>query len=302
VQFAPPPITLRQLQYLVAVADLLSFGQAARRCGVSQPSLSAQVAEAERQLGVQVFERDTRHVRVTAAGAAIVSRAKAMLLATDDLVSVAQGFTDPMATPFSIGVIPTIGPYLLPDLDPALRQRWPSMRLHWVEERTDKLVEQVKEGRLDAALLALEADIGDLAYEVFGTDSFVVGVPAGHPLSGQGSLGPADIAGREILVLADGHCFGDQVADVCGLTGATSFGFRATSLSTLVQMAAGRQCLTVLPSMAVEVENRRNALKMVPFSGTTPHRTLVLAWRPSAARFDSLKAIADVARHVARHG
>lgn len=303
MRFAPPPVTLRQMQYLVAVADLLNFRRAAERCGVSQPSLSAQVAEAERQLGLQVFERHTRSVRVTAAGEAIVARAREILLASADLMEIANGLTDPMATPFSIGVIPTIGPYLLPDLDPALRARWPGLTLHWVEDRTEKLVQQVHEGQLDAAVLALESDIGGLDYEVIGRDSFVVGVPDGHELAGQTSVGTAELAGREVLVLEDGHCFGDQVADVCGMTGGSSSGFRATSLSTLVQMAAGRGCLTVLPAMAVEVENRRHALHMIPFAaGSVPSRTLVLAWRGSAARVDSLQAMAEVARSVAACG
>src|ERR671925_1279283 len=158
--------TLRQLQYVVAVAEMLSFRRAAERCNVSQPSLSAQVAELETALGFSLFERDRRGVLVTAAGQEIISRARRVLVEADDFVETANRFLDPLAGTLRIGVIPTIGPYLLPRVVPALRKAYPRMMLIWIEDKTEVLVRRVAHGDLDAALLALESDLGDLEHDV----------------------------------------------------------------------------------------------------------------------------------------
>ncbi|MCE9672557.1 LysR family transcriptional regulator [Myxococcus stipitatus] len=162
MQLAPHPFTLRQLQYVVAVADSLSFRKAAARCHVSQPSLSAQLALLEESLGVRLFERDRRRVLLTSAGEKLVERARRLLLEADDLLEESRRVGDPLAGTLRVGVIPTVSPYLLPAVAPALRRRFPRLTLAWVEEKTEVLVRDLDAGALDAALVALEADVGDV--------------------------------------------------------------------------------------------------------------------------------------------
>src|ERR1051325_5926629 len=175
--------TLRQLQYVVAVADTMSFRRAAERCSVSQPSLSAQVAEMEAAIAVRLFERDRRGVLVTAAGQELITRARRVLVEADDLKESANRFVDPLAGTLRIGVIPTIAPYLLPTIVPALRKTYPNLTLIWIEDKTDALVRSINHGQLDSALLALEANIGDLEHVAISVDPFVLATPKDHPLS-----------------------------------------------------------------------------------------------------------------------
>ena len=174
--------TLRQLQYVVAVAEMMSFRRAAELCNVSQPSLSAQVAEMEAALGVPLFERDRRGVLITAAGHELVARARRVLMEADDFIEAANRFVDPLAGTLRIGVIPTIGPYLLPQVVPALRDIYPRLMIVWKEDKTDALVRAVTQGDLDAALLAQEADLGDLESAPIAVDRFFLAMPPGHKL------------------------------------------------------------------------------------------------------------------------
>jgi LysR family transcriptional regulator, hydrogen peroxide-inducible genes activator len=183
MRLAPHPITLRQLQYVIAVADRKSFRKAAEDCHVSQPSLSAQIQQAEEALGILLFERDKRSVTLTSAGAEIVARARVLLVGADDLVDTARRFSDPFAGTLRLGVIPTIGPYLLPEVAPVLRERYPKLTFVWTEEKTSTLVHMLGQGVLDGAILALEADIGDRPHLVLGKDPFVFAAAPGHPLS-----------------------------------------------------------------------------------------------------------------------
>jgi LysR family hydrogen peroxide-inducible transcriptional activator len=291
---APYPVTLRQLQYLAAVAEARSFRRAAEACAVSQPSLSAQVAEAERALGLRVFERDRRRVLVTAAGEALLARARRVLVEADDLVETARRHADPLSGTLRVGVIPTVGPYLLPRLVPAVRAALPKLVLLWVEERTGSLVRLVAAGELDAALLALEADLGDLVTAPLGKDPFLLAAPPGHPLArARGPLRLADLRGEKVLLLDDGHCLRDQALEVCASARAEELGFRATSLSTLVQMVASGAGVTLLPRLAVDAEAPRAGLRARPFADPAPGRTLVLAWRRGAAAEPALRAVAD---------
>jgi LysR family hydrogen peroxide-inducible transcriptional activator len=290
-------LTLRQLQYVVAVAEAKSFHRAAASCHVSQPSLSAQIAEAENALGVRLFERDRRRVLITAAGAEVVARARDILVAMDDLLDAARRHVDPLAGRLRIGVIPTIGPYLLPDLDPALRRAFARLDLLWTEDKTATLVRLVQAGELDAALLALESDLGDLEYEVVGQDPFVLAAAPQHPLARKsGRVRLADLQGANVLLLEDGHCFREQALDLCSQAGAAELGFRATSLPTLCQMVAGGAGVTLLPRLAVEVENRRDLLRVREFFRPAPHRTIVLTWRRRSSLAASLRLVAQAAR------
>lgn len=297
---APYPVTLRQLQYLAAVAEARSFRRAAEACAVSQPSLSAQVAEAERALGVRLFERDRRRVLVTAAGAALLAHARRVLVSADDLVEAARRHADPLAGTVRVGVIPTVGPYLLPRIVPALRAALPALLVLWQEDRTAALVQRVAAGELDAALLAREADLKDLVQAELAADPFLLAAPPDHPLAkGKGPLRADALEGERVLLLDDGHCLREQALAVCARAGADELGFRATSLGTLVQMVASGAGVTLLPRLAVETEVARAGLATRPFAPPSPGRTLVLAWRRGAAAEPALRAVAEVAARAA---
>jgi LysR family hydrogen peroxide-inducible transcriptional activator len=293
----PHPFTLRQLQYVVAVADSLSFRKAAERCHVSQPSLSAQLAQMEDALGVRLFERNRRRVLVTEAGREIVERGRLILRETDDLVALARGSSDPLSRTLRIGVIPTVSPYLLPRLTAALRAAYPALIVLWVEDRTEALVRSLEAGTIDAALLALESRIGDVESEVVGRDPFVLATPVGHPLGKKASPArPRELADADVLLLDDGHCFRDQALEVCSSAKAHELEFRATSLSTLAQMVAGGAGVTLLPELAVATEAKRAELAIRPFARPAPHRTIALVWRRRSPLDPALRRVAATAR------
>lgn len=297
---APHPFTLRQLQYVVAVADELNFRRAAERCAVSQPSLSAQVAQVEDALGVRLFERDRRRVLPTPAGQALVARARTLLRDADDLVTAARLAADPLRGTLRIGVIPTISPYLLPRVTPALRRAFPALTVAWVEEKTDTLVRELDAGALDAALLALEADLGDLDHAVVAVDDFLLAARPDDPLArAPGPVRRADLSAAEVLLLDDGHCFRDQALSFCAGAGARELAFRATSLPTLCQMVAGGAGVTLLPALAVPTEAERAGLVVRRFADPAPHRTIALAFRRRSPLGDALRRVAAVAAQAA---
>ena len=289
--FAPPAATLRQLQYVVAVAEEGNFRRAAARCAVSQPSLSAQIAEVESALGVRLFERGTRGVLLTPAGEELVARARAVLLEVADLEEAARRFVDPLAGTLRLGIIPTIAPYLLPVAAPALREAFPRLEPIWIEERTAQLVEMLGRGALDGASVALEAELGDLEHEVLRRDPFVLAVPADHPLGRKrGRVDPAELDEARLLLLSEGHCFREQALAVCSRP--QDPGLRATSLATLVQMVAAGQGVTLLPSIAVRAETEHAPVRIRAFAEPVPHRTLAVVWRKRSPLADALRAIA----------
>jgi LysR family hydrogen peroxide-inducible transcriptional activator len=290
---APLPVSLRQLQYIVAVADLGGFRRAADACHVAQPSLSAQVAQAEAALGVQIFERDRRQVRVSAAGSPVVAQARAVLVAAGDLRELGRQLADPFSGTLRIGVIPTISPYLLPEIAPRLAAAYPRLAIVWSEDRTRDLVRQVNDGALDAAILALEADLGGLDHATLVRDPFLLAAAPSHPLARVRRRARIDdLAKAAVLLLDDGHCFRDQARRLCARVGAHEAGFRATSLATLVQMASASGGVTLLPSIALPVENRRGQLVVRPFAPPGPGRTIVLAWRKGSALAAALTRLA----------
>lgn len=290
---APLPVSLRQLQYVVAVADLGGFRRAADACHVSQPSLSAQVAHVEAALGVRLFERDRHQVRVSAAAEGLVAQARAVLMAAGDLRELARQKADPFTGTLTLGVIPTISPYLLPEIAPAIARAYPRLTVVWSEDRTAGLVRQAKDGAIDAAVLALEADLGTLEHAVLLRDAFHLAMPAGHALATpRHDATVDDLAGMRVLLLDDGHCFRDQALQLCARTGAREGDYRATSLSTLVQMTSAVGGVTLLPSIALAVENRRGQLVTRPFAAPGPGRTIALAWRKGSALTPSLLKLA----------
>ncbi len=290
----------RQLQYVVAVAETLGFHKAAERCHVSQPTLSAQVKQLEDVLGVQLFERDRRRVLLTATGAVVVAHARRVLLEIEDMIAAAKQLVEPCSGTFRIGVIPTIAPYLLPEVVPAVRARYPKLHLVFREEKTDAVVADLREGRLDAGLLALEADIGEWASGRIADDPFVVALPEGHRLARKKRVAASDLDDENVLLLDEGHCFRAQALTLCNRAGAKESELRATSLSTLAQMVSSGSGITLLPQIAVAVENRRGQLEVRPFTAPAPHRTIALIWRPHSPFAETFLDLAELFRSALR--
>jgi LysR family hydrogen peroxide-inducible transcriptional activator len=281
------------------VAETRSFRQAARRCHVSPPALSTQLAQLEAVLGVRLFERDRRRVLPTAAAVELIERARRVLGEADDLLGAARRLGDPLAGTLRIGVIPTIAPYLVPRAAPALLARYARLSAVWVEERTETLLAALRAGTLDAAVMALEADLGDVEHEPVARDPFVLVAPRGHPLGG--SPAPVtfeDLRGAGVLLLDDGHCFGRQALAVCGDAGARPAEFRATSLATLVQMVAAGGGVTLLPLLAAPAEVGRARLAVRPFAEPAPYRTIALVWRPRSPLASALRPLAGTMREA----
>jgi LysR family hydrogen peroxide-inducible transcriptional activator len=293
MNFSPHAFTLRQLQYIVAVADLLSFNRAADECHVSQPSLSLQIAELERLLAITIFERNPHRVALTAAGRDFVESARAVLRAADALAETARRCTDPFSGTLRIGVIPTISPYWLPELTPALHKAYPHLTVIWLEDKTHILVHALQSGTIDAALLALEADIGDVECEVIAKDPFVLVAPAGSSLVAKNTPAKAtELRGATVMVLEDEHCFGKQALEFCFHANAQDHQFRGTSLATVVSMVAGGVGVTLLPTLAVRSEVRINNLRVRRFADPEAARTIGLVWRKKSLLEPALRKLA----------
>jgi LysR family hydrogen peroxide-inducible transcriptional activator len=292
-------VNLRDLNYLVALADLRHFGRAAEACHVSQPTLSTQVRKLEEELGVALVERAPRQVMLTAAGADIVERARRVLAEVAQMRETARRTTDPEAGSMRLGMFPTLGPYLLPHVVPRLRARFPRLELLLVEEKTETLVGMLRAGRLDAAVLALPLHEEWLHCEPLFEEPFMLAVPAGHPLSKRRELTLGSLAHEHLLLLEDGHCLRDQALEVCSLAGAgEKEGFRATSLETLRQMVAAGVGITLLPMLAVKPPVPPSGdIALVGFRDP-PHRRLAMVWRRSSAMAGFLREVTKVLRSL----
>lgn len=281
MKLRPHPITLRQLQYVVAVADLRSFRGAAEACGVAQPSLSEQVAEAEEQLGVRLFDRDTQGVSITVAGLDVVADARKALAAMDAVLDTASRFRDPLHGPLRIGVIPTISPYLVPAASRALRESHPALTLLWAEEQKTTLLRRLRSRELDAAIVADGDDLGDLVRQPLARDAFVAALPAGHALCARETIELDDLFAETLLLLDEAHCLRAQALAVCGAAAVREHPFRANSLPTLLQLVAQGAGVTLLPSMARVVESVRSDIVVRPLRESVG-RDVVLAFRERA--------------------
>jgi len=290
---APLPFTLRQMQYALAVAETRNFSKAAERCAVAQPSLSAQVAALEEALGVPLFERGRGGVRITAPGQALLARMGRMLTDGGDLAREARACLDPLAGPLRLGIIPTLAPYALPFLAPALQTAFPRLQPIWIEAPTAALVAGLQGGSLEGAFLALEAELGDLETLALGRDPFQVCLPVRHRLArGRRALRLDELEGERLLLLDDGHCLRQQALAACGRTRVDELGFRATSLATLVHMVASGAGITLLPRLAVATEAARATVVLRLLAAPAPFRTLALAWRPGSYLEPALRQVA----------
>ncbi len=290
--------SFRQLQYLVAVADHLHFRRAAEACNVSQPALSAQIQQLEEGLGAQLVERSQRKVILTPIGRDVVERARRILAQVDELQETVRERVPPLSGTLRLGVIPTVGPYVLPALLPRVRALFPKVELYLREDKTAELVAQLRDGRVDVALLALPVVGDDLQSMLLFEDPFVLAMPEGHELARQQKVRETDLVGCQLLLLEDGHCLRDHALQVCSLAGAGNVAdFGATSLNTLVQMVANGLGVTLMPSLALNVELRSDSgLDVRRFQDPEPSRQIGLLWRRSSLRKADFLAFAEVIR------
>lgn len=289
-------MNLRDLQYIVALADTGHFGAAAERCHVSQPTLSAQVKKLEDYLGVALFERQPRKVVVTEAGAAIIERARHIVQEAEDIRELARASRNPLEGRLRVGLIPTIAPYLLPRVSSQLRKAVPDLQLLLQELQTAPLLGALREGELDMGILALPAGTQGLETRSLFAEAFVVAMPRKHPLTARKRLRPADLAGEPLLLLEEGHCLRDQAIEACGnLAVPTEQDLRATSLETLRQMVAMGLGITLLPRLAAEGPMASpRGLEIRPFAPPPPTRLVGAAWRPSTTRRVAIDKVCEV--------
>lgn len=301
----------RDLEYLVAVAEELHFGRAAERCHASQPALSGQLRKLEARLGVQVFERTKRHVRLTAIGARIVAQAREVLRQVEALEAIAAAHQGPFVGPCALGMPPTIGPYLTPLLLPAVKHYLPDLRLDLVEDFTDHLEQQLADGDLDMAILATRPTRALLTEIVLYDEPFWVALPNAHALAQQDTVDVTEIAPRELLLLSDGHCLRDQIYAACKLdrrrrtAGATDTATDAdadrgprtqkTSLSTILSLVGAGDGLTLVPAMSLSDAWVTDAgIAVRPERSGTAGRTVRLTHRKGDPRLPLVEKLADI--------
>ena len=291
-------MTLTELRYIVAVARERHFGRAAQACFVSQPTLSVGIKKIEEELGITIFERGSNEVTLTPVGEQIASQAARTLDEAATIKTIAQESGDPLGHPLRLGAIYTIGPYLLPLMLPALRAMAPNMQLLIEESYTASLREQLKQGKLDVAILSLPFEEPGMVIQPLYDEPFQVAMPAGHPWESLAAIPPDDLGKEPVLLLGAGNCFRDQVLQVCPslARSATANGMQQTlegsSLETIRYMVASGVGMTILPCTATSISREENSmLRFRPFTAPSPKRRVALVWRKSFTRPQAVEAI-----------
>lgn len=292
-------LTLKQLSYALAVAKTLHFKRAAEACSVSQSALSSAVQELEYQIGFAIFERDNKRVLVTSQGEDFLLRAQSVLSAAQDLMAFAQAQREPLSRPLSLGVIPTVGPFLLPRVLPLVRERYPDLKLKIKEAPSAQLVQQVQQGELDTAVLALPYPLaGLLAFEFWHEDFYVVMHQRDHPAQAKG-IRAKSLVPEQLLLLEDGHCLKDHALSACriNMPAVTDNTLASTSLYTLIQMVAGRMGATLIPEMAVnQLLGDNPELRVLHLDEPGPHRSLAFITRLNYTGVAGIECLRDCFR------
>ena len=289
-------ITLKQLTYALAIAKSRHFKKAAEACGVSQSALSTAMSELEGHLGFQVFERDNKKVLITPLGEQVLEKARAIKLNVDDLYLLGKSQQEPLCYPMKIGTIPTIGPYLLPKVLPELRHRYPNFKLSIIEEQSHVLVEKVRSGEIDTAILALPfAHLGLHAFEFWEEDFYII-AHTDDVKSGQTEISGSELRTSDLLLLKDGHCLKDHALSACKLPPTdVDNSLAGTSLNTLVQMVAGHMGMTLVPQMALDQMLHENSdLKALHLKDPGPHRTLAFITRPNYVGLSNIELLMQI--------
>lgn len=293
-------MNLRDLRYLVAVAEHRHFGRAAEACFVSQPTLSTQLKKLEETLGVVLLERSNRRVMLTPEGEQIVQQTQRILMEVNSLTALSEQLRDPLGGDLRIGIIPTIAPYLLPKVLAPLRTAFPNLRIQLTEAQTANISRMLKQGDLDATLLALPLGEENITEFPLVDEPFVLAVPASHAKAGMTHVTTKDLEGEEVLLLEDGHCFREQALEVCQAhRGIESKSYSATSLETLRQLVAAGIGVTLIPQLAVPASAVEGGVHYIPFSNSgadQPMRSLGLCWRTTSTRAELLQQVAVLLR------
>jgi len=295
-------MNLRELEYVIAVAETRHFGRAAERCFVSQPTLSGQIKKLEDQLGVALFERTSRSVSVTPAGEGVLIHARRIVEEAEAIRRAGRTYADPLTGPVRLGVIPTLSPYLLPWILIPLRNRHPGLHLIPDEERYETLIDRLRHHELEAALVATTVDDPDLTEWLLFDEPFRIAHPADHPLAGPGGVSAAEIPPEQLLLLSDGSCLSEQVSDWIGLSETRPRGYstelRTSNLETLLQLVEAGFGITVLPALAAErrrdTERGEPGFVARPLADPEAGRTVRLVFRASYPRIAALEALARV--------
>lgn len=290
-------MNIRDLEYVVAVAEEGHFGRASERCHVSQPALSGQIKKLEDQLGVALFERTNRRVAITPVGAAIVEKARRLLMIADEIEMEAAAAADPLAGRLVLGTIPTIGPYLLPGILRPLKAALPKVQLSLSEDITENLERRLVEGDIDAAITATEIRENGLAEIPLYREPFLVAVPEGHPLADLKTVDVGKLNLAEVLLLRDGHCLSDQVADLCGLarkSRVNGVDTQASSLETVVGLVAAGAGVTLLPAAAVGEGYSRPGIDIRPAADKAASRLVRLIYRETYPKRELMLAVAKL--------
>ena len=296
--------SIKQLQYLTALAQTEHFGKAAQICNVTQSTLSAGIKELETVFGITLAERTKRSVIITPIGREIAERATKLIRDAQDMMALSAASDGPLTGRLQMGVIPTIAPYLLPQLLPLLRNSYPRLDLTLRETQTAVLVEEVLSGKLDVALLALPVNDNRLVEQPLFEDPFVLVIPASHPLVKQKQIDAKTLNQENLLLLEEGHCFRDQAIEFCSTSGLpdnmSQFStLGATSLATIAQMVSADFGITLLPQMALEQETAHNKkLAVRPFTPPQPSRTIGLIWRKNSPRLADFEVLGGVIKSV----
>ncbi|MBS7698698.1 MULTISPECIES: hydrogen peroxide-inducible genes activator [unclassified Chelatococcus] len=279
-------VSFRQLHYLVALAETMSFSRAAERVGVTQSTLSAAIRALEAELGTELVDRSARAIQLLPAGEAITRRAKSIIGLVEELPDHVAGALRPLTTPLRLGVIPSVAPFILPKVVPSLRDAYPELHLFVREGLTRSLLEALRNGGLDAALIATPYAIEGLDCEILGDDLFHLAVPLDHPFANRETVEFGELRGERLLLLEAGHCLREHVIAAIGLDDLPEAeDVRAASIMTLVQMVEFGMGVTLLPDIAVEAGATRGArLQLLPYANTRAKRSLALVWRTGAAR------------------
>ena len=297
-------MTLTELKYVVALAQERHFGRAAQKCFVTQPTLSLALAKLEEELGVRLFERNKNEVIVTPMGESIVEQARRVLDEAGKSQSLAKGSQDQLAGALRLGVIPTIGPYLLPELIPILRRKAPAMPLMIEENFTGNLVPMLRDGEIDVALIALPFTVPGVLTRALYEEPFSVVVPEGHAWAKKKRVRPDELSGENLLVLNAGHCFRAQVLEACPgqANTASPEGRSGSSLETIRNMVASGLGVSVLPAMALQPKYGNKLVKEIAFTDPVPSRKVAIAWRASFSRPKAVEALATAVREVKLDG
>lgn len=283
-------MNLRDLNYLVAVADLHSFVQAAEQCCISQPTLSTQIKKMEEGLGVKVFERNNKKVLVTELGEQIIASARKILIEVEHINQLAQNAQNPLAGNFRLGAFPTLSTYIFPDLVPLIKKTLPEIRLILIEEKTELLIAQLKQGQIDAALLALPRKEDFLVVNELFEDEFKLAVEENHPLATKSVVTPDDLFNQSLLLLNEGHCLRDQALQFCQINGIEEQpDVRATGLETLRQMVKAGTGITFMPQLAIK--EKELGIRYIPFAEPVPKRTIGMVWRKTSTRIELMDKI-----------